>query len=76
VRDGMNVFGPGRSHLLAYGIIGIVLVALIEANALGLLGGTGPGPTRKFLDDHRQTIVAGFVLWAILYALFEILFRA
>jgi uncharacterized membrane protein len=76
VRDGMNVFGPGRSHLLAYGIIGIVLVALIEANALGYLGGTGPGPTRKFLDDHRQTLVAGFILWAILYALFEIFFRA
>ena len=46
-----------------------VLTLLIEANALGLLGGMGPGPTRKPLESHKATIIAGFVLWAVLFAL-------
>ena len=68
---------PGRGeitnrkspHASTAAKIVIALTALIEANALGLLGGYAPSPTRKFLDDHRQTIVAGFVLWAIYFAL-------
>ena len=76
VRDGLTVVGPGRSNLITYWIIVVVLVAVIEANALGLLGGTGPGPTRAPLEDHKRTIVAGFILWAILYGLWEIIFRA
>ena len=46
-----------------------LVVLLIEANALGLLGGTGPGPTRKPLESHKHTIIAGFVLWAVLFAI-------
>jgi hypothetical protein len=46
-------------------IVVVVLTALFEVNALGLVGGYAPGPTRRFLDDHRQTIVVGFVLWAV-----------
>jgi uncharacterized membrane protein len=76
VRAGMTIVGPGRSLLLTYWAIVIVIVALLEANALGWLGGTGPGPTRAPLEDHRRTIIGGFVLWAIMYALWEILFRA
>jgi uncharacterized membrane protein len=76
VRDGMTVVGPGRSLLLTYWAIVIVIVAIIEANALGLLGGTGPGPTRAPLEDHKKTIIASFILWAILYGLWEILLRA
>ena len=76
VRDGLTVVGPGRSNLITYWIIVLVLVALIEANALGLLGGTGPGPARAPLEDHKRTLVAGFILWAIFYGLWEIIFRA
>jgi uncharacterized membrane protein len=76
VRAGMNIPGPGRTPIIVYAIIGVVLAGLIEANALGFLGGTGPGPLRKPLDDHRQTIVTGFVFWLILYILWELLFRA
>ena len=76
IRDGMTVVGPGRSLLLTYWGIVIVIVALLEVNALGLLGGAGPGPTKVPLEKHRNTIISGFVLWAIFYALWEILFRA
>jgi len=43
----------------------LILTAVIEANALGLIGGFAPGPTRKFLDSAGQTIAAGCILWAI-----------
>ena len=62
-------FIPSSGKRALWYIVVIASTGLIEANALGLLGGYAPTPTRKFLDDHRQTIVAGFVLWAIYFAL-------
>jgi uncharacterized membrane protein len=57
-----------------YYLIVVVIVALIELNAIGVFGGVGPSPLRKYADSHRDTIIAGFVLWVILYLLWEILF--
>jgi uncharacterized membrane protein len=57
-----------------YWIIVIVLVALIELNALGRIGGYGEGPTKVPLTTVQNVIISGFVLWAILYLLWEILF--
>jgi hypothetical protein len=54
--------------------ITFVLVALFELNALGVLGGTGASPIRKYLESHRDTIIAGFVFAVLLYALFEVSF--
>ena len=54
--------------------ITFVLVALLELNALGVLGGVGPSPIRKYLDSHRDTIIVGFVLAAILYVLLDAFF--
>ena len=54
--------------------ISFVIIALFELNALGVFGGVGPAPTRKYLETHRDTIITGFVLAAILYVLFEICF--
>ena len=56
---------PGGGKRAVWYLALLVLTAAVEANALGLLGGYGPSPMRKFLDDHNQTIVAGVVLWAI-----------
>jgi uncharacterized membrane protein len=61
-------------HRGAYMGISFVIIALLELNALGVLGGTGPAPTRKYLETHRDTIIAGFVLTAILYILFDLFF--
>jgi uncharacterized membrane protein len=60
---------PGGGKRAVWYIVVVVLTAVFEANALGLLGGYTPGPTRKFLDDHRQTIVAGATLWAVYFGL-------
>lgn len=56
--------------------LGIVvfITAVLELNALGLLGGTEPGGARAYLDKHQSTIIAGFVYAAVLIALFEIFF--
>jgi uncharacterized membrane protein len=62
-------FQPGAGKRAAWYVVLLVLTALFEANALGLLGGYGPSPTRKFLDDHRQTIIVGFGMWAVYFAL-------
>lgn len=52
---------------IGYWIVFSVLVGLLEANALGLLGGTGKSPIREYLETVPNVIIAGFVLWAIMY---------
>jgi uncharacterized membrane protein len=54
--------------------ISFLIIAVLELNALGVLGGRGPSPMRKYLETHRDTIIAGFVLAAILYILFQVSF--
>jgi hypothetical protein len=58
------------------GFMGVatLLILVLEANALGLLGGTGQSPIRRYMESHRDTIIAGFVLAAILYVLFDLFF--
>ncbi len=58
-----------------YWLIVLVIVALIELNALGVIAGTGPGPLKAPLESVRNVIIAGFVVWLVLYVLFETLVR-
>jgi uncharacterized membrane protein len=62
-------FEPSSGKRVAWYLIVIVLAALFELNALGVLGGYGVSPIRKYMDDHRQTIIVGFILWAIFFVL-------
>jgi uncharacterized membrane protein len=55
-----------------YWLIVIVLWAVLELNGLGVFGTETGGP-RAYLDQHRNTIIAGFVLTAVFYLLWEIL---
>ena len=52
----------------------VFITALLELNALGMLGGTSPGGIRAYLDTHKHTIIAGFVYTALLIILFEVFF--
>lgn len=55
-----------------YWLITLVLVAVLEAIALRA---PAPGaPEATHIDDHRNTIIGGFVLWLIFIVLFEVLF--
>jgi uncharacterized membrane protein len=57
-----------------YWIIVLILWAVVELNALGRIQGYGPGPTKKPLETVQNVIISGFVLWAIIYIFWEILF--
>ena len=56
---------PGGGHHLAYWAGIVVLVALLELNALMATGGASTKPIEKV----PGVIVSGFVVWAIAYAL-------
>ncbi len=74
--------GSGLSNYVTEGNVGkfwgpvVLIILLLELNALGVLGGTGQGPLRKYLDSHRDTIIAGFVLWVVIYLIWEFAFSA
>ena len=70
-------FVPGSfdtsDNRLVYWLIVLVLWAVFELNGLGVFGTETGGP-RMYLDDHRNTIIGGFVLTVVIYLLWEILF--
>ena len=67
-----NGDGPNGGTRLTYWLIALVLIVVIEAIALSA---PAAGAAQAWhIDDHRNTIIAGFVLAAILILLFEVLF--
>lgn len=58
-----------------YWVIVLAIGGVLEANALGLIGGTGPGPTKTMYESHKNAIITGFGLTAVFYLVWEILFR-
>lgn len=81
----MLIFMVGTSHF-PYGQIGqpegskralywgitLVIWGVLEANALGWIGGTKPGGTNVIYDTHKNALITGFVLavvWLFLFSL-------
>jgi uncharacterized membrane protein len=52
---------------IVYWIIVLLLWAFVEASALGMVGGLDSPFNKAAFDDHKQTIIFGFVLWALIY---------
>ena len=65
---------PEGSKRLLYWIPVIIVAALLELNALGVIGGIGQGPTKKYMETHKAAIITGFVLTAAIYVLYEVAF--
>jgi uncharacterized membrane protein len=59
------------SKRATFWIIWVVIWGVLELNALGLLGGTGPGGPRVIYDTHRNAIIAGLVYAVVALALFS-----
>ncbi len=58
-------------------IIALLITAVLEINALGLLGGFKAGkPNLWPYESHKNAIISAFVLWAIFWLLSELLFKA
>jgi uncharacterized membrane protein len=65
---------PGGGKVWLFLIIALVIGVALEANALGFIGGTAPGPLKQIYDTVPNVIISGFVLWAIYWILTEIIF--
>ena len=50
-----------------YWALVIVLWAWVEANALGLAGGLDSAWNKLVFDDHKKTLLYGFVYWAVIF---------
>lgn len=64
-----NADGGARA---GYWLITIVLIAIIEA--IAIMAPAAGKPQAWHIDNHRNTIIAGFVLTVVLYLLWEIFF--
>jgi uncharacterized membrane protein len=63
------------NHKLVYWIITLVIVAVFEVNALGLIGGRAVGNITNWIyENHWRAIGTGVVLAALWYALWQIIF--
>ena len=60
-------FGGTDKGTIVYWIVVLVLWAFVEASALGFIGGLDSAFNKATMDDHRNTIIAGFVLLAVIY---------
>jgi uncharacterized membrane protein len=72
-------FGDDLSagKVVGFLLIALVIWAVLEANALGLIGGVAPGsPGKQIYETVRITIISGFVLWFIFWLLSEIFLKA
>jgi uncharacterized membrane protein len=67
--------GPTGSSRALFWIIWIVIWGVLELNALGVLGGTGPGGPRVIYDNHRNAIIAGFVYALVAFLMFAFILR-
>lgn len=59
---------PDSSARMLYWIGAIVLIGLVELNALGILGGVGPGLLRKPLETVRSAVISSVVGAVVLLA--------
>jgi uncharacterized membrane protein len=58
---------PDDGAYIAVLVIFLVILAVIELTALGKIGGYDSPLAKRVFDRHKDTIVAGFVVWAILF---------
>lgn len=74
---GSGFWDQAIGSTIIYWILVLAIWGVIEASALGLIGGYDSPLNKLLFDDHRNTIIAGFVLWAVLYiGGWEILLKA
>jgi uncharacterized membrane protein len=73
--------GPSFGHFLSSGkciiylLIGIVVLAVLEANALGKISGRGNTGLNVIYETHKNAMYTGFALIVVFYILAEIILR-
>jgi hypothetical protein len=83
------VFMVGASHFYAadhwvfdsaskctiFLIVGIIIIAVLELNALGMISGRGNGGLNVIYETHKNAMYTGFGLIVFFYVFAEILLR-
>lgn len=64
---GAGFWEEAINSTVVYWIFVLLIWAFIEASALGYVGGYDSAFNKLAFDDHRNTIIGGFVLLAVLY---------
>jgi uncharacterized membrane protein len=74
---GLGFWEEPIGSTIVYWIVFLVISAFIEASALGLIGGYDNAFNKLAFDDHRNTIIGGFVLLAVIYLIgWEVILQA
>ena len=67
-------YDDDEGALLIVLLLALVILAVIELTALGKIGGYDSPLAKRVFDRHKDTIAAGFVVWAILFLIgFELI---
>jgi len=74
---GASFWREGINSTVIYWIIVLLIWAFVEASALGYIGGYDSPFNKLAFDDHRNTIIGGFILLGVLYLVgWEIILQA
>jgi uncharacterized membrane protein len=82
---GVTHFYGGNSHFeselsggtwVIYFLIGVIIIAVLELNALGKVSGTGSGGLNVIYETHKNAMYTGFALIVFFYLLAEIMLQA
>jgi hypothetical protein len=74
--DSFTVGGLSSGKAWIYILIGLVVIAVLEANALGYISGRGNTGLNVIYETHRNAMLAGFGLIVVMYILAEIILRS
>jgi uncharacterized membrane protein len=66
-------FGGVVDNRMVYYLVLLVIVVVAEGIALSAPP-VGDAKAKVWIDSHRNTIISGFVVWAVLYGAMELLF--
>jgi uncharacterized membrane protein len=67
---------PSGSDRATYWIIAVVIIALLELNALGVIGGAGQNGTNWIYESHKNALIASGVLVVVFYAVFYLVLKS
>jgi uncharacterized membrane protein len=67
---------PSGGDRATYWIIAVVIIALLELNALGVIGGTGQNASNWMYESHKNALITGGVLVVVFYAVFYLILKS
>jgi hypothetical protein len=73
--DSFTVGGLSAGKAWIYILIGLAVIAVLEANSLGYISGRGNTGLNVIYETHRNAMIAGGAIIVVMYILAEIILR-